>query len=278
MATTVKKHINKSIISSKILVIPLILFFIFLFILPLIKLFWISLNQNGSIGAYQYVLSERVFRSVFLNTLILSIESSFIALVICFPIAYMLVNYSKRKSVGIIGFIMLPFWMSILIRSFAWTVILQKEGIVNQFLALVRISKLSLLYNRFSVLVGIIYVFIPYVVLILYNSFKKIDPLLINTGHSLGANKFENFYKIFLPQALNGIIFSILYVFIVSFGYFITPSLLGGAKDTTISMLVDMDMNQTMNWSQGAALSFLILLTILSILLLGVAFLKKESS
>jgi ABC-type spermidine/putrescine transport system permease subunit I len=271
-----KKILNKS--STKaILILPLLSLFLILFVFPLGKLFWISLNNKGSFDAYRYILSEGFFRKIFLNTVSLSFETAAVSLIICLPLAYILVTARARLASLVLSLVMLPFWMSILVRSFAWTVLLQQHGVINDFLVKIGLARQDLLYNRFSVLIGMIYIFTPYVVLILYNSFRKVDQFLINTGFCLGANKFENLYKVFLPQVKSGIILAFLYVFIISFGYFITPALLGGAKETTISMFIDTDMNQTLNWTQGAALSFLIIAVIFPILAFGAIVMYKRN-
>jgi len=258
------------------LTMPMIILFVFLFVIPLSKLFWISLNENYSFSAYSYIFSQKVFGKVFLNTIIISIEASLITVVVCIPVSYFLIQISRKKAALFIGFLTLPFWMSVLVRSFSWIVLLQHEGVVIKLLNLTGFSSASLLYTRGSVLAGMVYIFVPYVILILYTSFNKVDKNLWFTGFSLGANKTEVFLKVFLPQVVSSIFLSAIYVFIISLGYFITPALLGGAKETTISMLIDIDMNQTLNWAQGAAISFLILGLILPIVFIGAILFNRK--
>lgn len=275
MATQIDKSLHRFSYSGNLLIVPAIGAFFFLFVLPLSKLFWISLNKNGSLSRYSEILSKRVFIDVFVNTVNIAFVVALVTIVVCFPVAYSMRNYKGRKALLLLGLVMLPFWMSILVRSFAWVVVLQKEGILNRCMAFIGVGTQDLLYNRFSVVVGMVYVFIPYVILILYSSFKRVNVWILNTGRTLGTNSFENFYLLFLPQIKNALLFAFIYVFVISLGYFITPALLGGAKETTISMLIDTEMNQTLNWSRGAALSFLVLFVIIPLLAVAVIFFKK---
>lgn len=276
MAASIKKITSTGFITKGLLSLPLIVFFVIFFIIPLLKLFLLSTGDNGGLDIYKGIFAKGVFTPVFLNTAEISFGVSLFALLISFPIAYIIFKRNDRYSFFMLGLIMVPFWMSILVRSFAWIVVLQKQGLINEVLRFFGTSPHSLLYNRFSVLVGMTYVFIPYVVLILYRNFHQTNKFLNNVALSLGANKFESFLRVFLPQTYSAIFFSFLYVFIVSFGYFVTPSLLGGAKETTISMLIDIDMNQTLNWPEGAALSFLILFAIFPIILFALTVTNKN--
>lgn len=124
------------------------------------------------------------------------------------------------------------------------------------------------MYTRTSVILGMVYIFAPYAILILFNRFSKINQNIPITGHSLGASRFETFYLLIMPISINALFFCFLYVFILSMGYFITPALLGGGGELTISMMIDLDMNQTLNWQRGAAASFLLLFTLLPLIIL----------
>jgi putative spermidine/putrescine transport system permease protein len=158
--------------------------------------------------------------------------------------------------------VLLPYWTSILVRSYAWLAILQKGGIINQLLlniGLVR-EPVQLVYNFTGVVCGMTYIMLPYMVLVLYTSLQSIQGQLVLVAQTLGSTRGEAFRRIVLPLSLPGILTGSTLVFILSLGFFITPALLGGRRQITFSMLIDIQMNQLLDWKFGAALSILLLI------------------
>jgi ABC-type spermidine/putrescine transport system permease subunit I len=163
-------------------------------------------------------------------------------------------------------FILIPFWTSILVRSYSWMVLLGKEGIINEALrAMGRTSEpIQLMHTRFAVYVGMIHILLPFMILPLYAVMRGIDRNLLRAAENLGAAPWSVFRRVFLPLSLPGIAAGCLLVFILALGFFITPALLGGQKDVMISMLIEQQVSQ-LKWGFGAMLAFVLLALALGI-------------
>jgi ABC-type spermidine/putrescine transport system permease subunit I len=161
--------------------------------------------------------------------------------------------------------VVLPFFTSIIVRTYAWMVLLGRNGVVNQYLVALGFTDtpLPFLYNQTGVLIGMSYVLLPFLILTAYSVMRGIDPGLIRAAHSLGASRFQAFRRIFLPLSLPGIAGGTLLVFILSLGFFITPALMGGPSDIMIAMLIEREVEFTLNWSFASALAVILLLVTL---------------
>jgi ABC-type spermidine/putrescine transport system permease subunit I len=157
--------------------------------------------------------------------------------------------------------IVLPFFTSIIVRTYAWMVLLGRNGIVNQYLMALHLTDapLPLLYNQAGVVIGMTYVLLPYMVLTVYSVMRGIDPELVRAAHSLGASRLQAFRRVFLPLSLPGIAGGTLLVFILSLGFFITPALMGGPGDMMIAMLIEREVEITLNWAFASALAVVLL-------------------
>jgi ABC-type spermidine/putrescine transport system permease subunit I len=175
-------------------------------------------------------------------------------------------------------FIVFPFCTSLLVRIYAWMVVLGRHGVINSFLLQLGIidKPLSLLYNTFSVTVGMVHFLLPFMVFPIYSVMKGIDKDLIKAANSLGAPPFKTFYKIFFPLSLPGVGAGSLIVFIVSVGFFVTPALLGGRENIVISMLVENQVNVLYNWQFASAIGFVLLILTLILFYISNRFLGVE--
>jgi len=157
--------------------------------------------------------------------------------------------------------VLLPFWTSLLVRTVAWVVLLQKEGVLNSMLLSLSIvnEPLKMIYNRFAVYVAMIHVLLPFMVLPLYSVMRSISPTYLRAASSLGATPWTAFRRVYMPQTLPGIAAGCLMVFIQALGYYITPALVGGADDQMISYFIAFYASKTVNWGMAAALSIMLL-------------------
>ena len=155
----------------------------------------------------------------------------------------------------------LPFFTSIIVRTYAWMVLLGRNGVVNQYLAALGLTErpLPLLYNQAGVLIGMSYVLLPFMVLTLYSVMSGIDPGLVRAAHSLGAERFQAFRRVFLPLSLPGVAGGTLLVFILSLGFFITPPSWEAPRTSMIAMLIEREVEFTLNWSFASALAVILL-------------------
>ena len=217
----------------------------------------------------EYEEFDIVYTIIFFRSVRLALITVFFSLLICYPAALWISNLSIKLRNFFIFLITLPFFASLVVRLFAWMIILKPSGILNQFLIKLKIinEPLQMLFTEGAVIVGMVYILIPFMFLPLYASIEKIDPKLTEASKDLGANKFITFYKITLPLSLPGIIGGSILVFIPSLGNFIVPDLLGGAKVVMIGNLIEQAFINGRNWPFGSALS-MILMTIVVIFLL----------
>jgi putative spermidine/putrescine transport system permease protein len=160
---------------------------------------------------------------------------------------------------------MLPVWTSVLVRAYAWMVLLGRNGVANQLLLSTGLisDPIQLLYNRFSVYVGMVHYMLPYMILPLYTAMKRVDTRLVDAARSAGASRFNAFVLVFIPLTVSGIAAGSLLVFILSLGFYVTPALLGGPADVTFVMLIDRQVNESLNWELAAAMAIVLLMTTL---------------
>jgi len=204
---------------------------------------------------------QAIFVDVFKRTFGVSAVVTLVCLVLAYPVAYLLATVPARLGNLLMILVLLPFWTSVLVRTTAWMVLLQREGIVNGILRRAGIisDPLQLIHNRTGVYIAMTYVLLPFMVLPLYGVMKGVSPLAVRAALSLGASPFAAFRRVYLPQTLPGITAGCLLVFILAIGYYITPALVGGADDQLISYFIAFYTNQTLNWGMAAALGLVLL-------------------
>ncbi|MFN8590649.1 MAG: ABC transporter permease [Thermomicrobiales bacterium] len=206
------------------------------------------------------------FVRVFGITLQIALVTTVVTLLLGYPVAYALSSISVSKANLLMILVLIPFWTSILVRSYSWMVLLGKEGIVNEALLAsgVRSEPLVLLNTRLAVYMGMIHILLPFMILPLYSVMRGIDRNLMRAAENLGAPPGAVFRRIFLPLSLPGVAAGCLLVFILSLGFYITPALLGGQKDVMISMLIQQQISQ-LKWGFGAALALVLLILALGV-------------
>ncbi len=248
--------------------LPAIIFSVIFFCYPLIRIFALSVDgYKFDFVSYAEIFKTTLYLKVIVNTLLISTLITFLCLVLGYPVAYLLSTTTKKKRNILILFVILPLWTSLLVRTYAWMVILQQSGMggqVNQFLLKAGIidEPLTYMYNLFSVSVAMTHVLLPLMILTLYAVMRSINIEILLISRNLGANRFRTFFKIYLPLTLPGIIAGSFIVFMMALGYFITPALIGGRRQTMIAMLIDNQINYLLNWSFGAALSVILLIVV----------------
>ncbi|MCG5242490.1 ABC transporter permease [Azospirillum doebereinerae] len=208
---------------------------------------------------------QAIYLDLFGRTFAIGLGVTTLCLVLGFPVAYLLANLPTAQSNLLMIFVLLPFWTSLLVRTCAWIVILQSEGIVNgslQWLGLID-EPLRLIYNRFGVYMAMTHVLLPFMILPLYSVMRSISPAYMRAAASLGAPPATAFFRIYLPQTIPGIGAGCLLVFILAIGYYITPALVGGAADQMISAFIAFYTTETVNWGLASALGAVLLLSTL---------------
>jgi putative spermidine/putrescine transport system permease protein len=254
------------------LLLPFLSLFALLFLFPLAQLAIVSLTQPApGPGNYVRALTSPVYRNVFGTTLNVAAGVTLVALALGYPTAYVLATGRRRWVTVLWALVLIPFWTSLLVRTYAWMVILGRRGIANQALLGLGVldTPLDLLFNRFSVTVGMVYILLPFMILCLYAAMRGIDTSLLLAAENLGATPLQAFLWVFVPLSLPGVVSGGLIVFISALGYYITPALLGGRTDMMIALLIDDQIMQLFNWGMGAALAFLLLFVTLAVFLVA---------
>lgn len=206
---------------------------------------------------------QRIYIDVLLRTLGISASVTLLCLLLGFPVALLLAQTQGRTADWLMALVLLPFWTSLLVRTAAWVVLLQKEGMINNALIWLGLiaEPLTLIYNRIGVLVAMTHVLLPFMILPLYGVLKGIAPEYMRAAGSLGAPPATAFLRVYLPLAAPGVMAGSLMVFILALGYYITPALVGGGADQMLSNFVAVYTTETGNWGLAAALGLLLLLT-----------------
>ena len=247
-----------------LLLVPAVLVLLTLFVYPLLGIAERSVYKprvGYTVDYYAQIWRVPVYLTVIWRTFQTSALVTLLCLALGYPLAYVLATLRPRMAQLLMIVVVLPFFTSIIVRTYAWMVLLGRNGVVNQYLTWLGVTDepLPLLYNKGGVLIGMTYVLLPYMVLTVYSVMRGIDPAFIRAAHSLGASRWQAFRKVFLPLSLPGIAGGTLLVFILSLGFFITPALMGGPSDVMIAMLIEREVEFTLNWSFASALAVILL-------------------
>ena len=239
---------------------PAMLFLFVLYLLPMIMLLAQSV-EGGTLVHYQKALTDGLYVQVLVDTLLIAAYVSLACLLLAYPVAYFLsIAPGWWATVGII-FVLLPFWTSILVRTYGWMVLLGRNGIINRALldsGLIG-APLPLLNNTAGVLIGMTHVLLPYMIFPLYAVMKRMDRGLLAAAEGMGASGWQVFRRIYFPLTLPGVLAGVTLVYVLSIGFFITPALLGGGKVTMVAVLIEQQVRTFLNWGFAAALSAVLL-------------------
>ncbi len=208
--------------------------------------------------------------SVWMRTLWISFLVTAFCVLLGYPVAYLLANLPLRTSNLLMILVLLPFWTSLLVRTTAWIVVLQTEGVLNDVMMFLGIidERIQLIFNRFGVIVAMTHILLPFMILPIYSVMKTIPPSYARAARSLGATPWTAFWKVYFPQSLPGIGAGGLLVFILALGYYITPALVGGPTDQLVSYFIADHTNRSLNWGLASALGGLLLASVLAVYVL----------
>jgi len=260
---------RRASLTTLLLLLPMLIFLGGCFVVPLGQLMALSFQGKGGVlSSYGELLGSEVFVAVFLNTLRLAVTVTAISVLLAYPTAYLLSRLQGKWLTLALYCVLVPFWISVLVRTFSWMLLLERNGPVNILLMWSGITQqpLKLLFNDFAVHLGMVHVLLPYAVLPIYAAMLKVDDRLLQASDGLGAYGVQTFFRVYLPLTMRGVIAGAIFVFLLSLGFYITPALLGGLHNLTAAMLIDNFVNERLVWSLAAAASFILLAIILAIL------------
>lgn len=241
---------------------PCLLYLAIFYLFPLARLIPLSLAaEDGQLANYIAFFERDVYRVALFRTFWLSLLVTVATIAIGFPLAYFLASRRPSTAQALMFFVLLPFWTSLLVRSYAWVVLLQPNGVINKtFLGLGLIEEpIPLLYNLYGVIIGMTHVLLPFMVMPLYAVLVGIDKSLHAAAASMGARPHQRFLKVTLPLTAPGLAAGSIIVFVLALGFFIIPAILGGSRVLVLATLIEMQVNQLGNWSFAATCALVLL-------------------
>ena len=249
---------------------PAVLFLLLLFVYPtalLVGLSAVDVDGNITVSHYSRLFDQGLYTKVLLITLKVAAWTTVFAIVAGYPVAYLLANVRSSLRNTLIIWVLLPFWTSFLVRTFAWLVLLGRKGAINDLLIAVGILDypIKIIYNFTGVMIGMVHALMPLCVLTMLAVMENIDTNLTKAAGTMGARRGQSFWRIYFPLSLPGVAAGGLLIFVTSLGFFITPALLGGARDTMIVQLIMFQIDSMLNWGFAGAISMLLLGTVLLI-------------
>jgi ABC-type spermidine/putrescine transport system permease subunit I len=255
-----------------LLAIPAGIFLLVFFLAPLLQMSARSFTEPADAGFSNYAkfFDQDAYVRVLTNTFWIAILSTAACLVVGYPFAYLMTVVPGRIAGLLAIAVLLPFWSSLLVRTFAWQVLLRDTGLINSFLLNLGIisEPLELIRTTAAVIIGMSHILLPFMVLPLWAVMRRIDPEYGRAAANLGASPMRSFFRVFLPLSMPGVLAGCLLVFVLALGFYITPALLGGLRDQMISQLIVQQVQQRLDWGFGAAMSVLLLaITLLALFL-----------
>ena len=249
---------------STLLAAPYSVWAIGFILIPLVLvIFYAFTDKTGSFTLDNIIA---ISESTNLKALGLSVMLSFISTIIClllaYPLAMILATLGVNQSSFMVFIFILPMWMNFLLRTLAWQTLLEKTGVINSILTFLNLPTLNIINTPSAIVLGMVYNFLPFMVLPIYNTLFKIDSNVINAAKDLGANNIQTFTRVIFPLSLPGVISGITMVFVPALTTFVISDLLGGAKILLIGNVIEQEFKQANNWNAGSGLSFVLMIFI----------------
>jgi len=243
--------------------VPAALLFICVFAVPVGEIAtWSVRDDSGwTLSHFQTALGAGPYRTILISTLKLSLVVAVACTVVGYPVAYFLADRPQRQQRLLLLFIMTPLWVSVLIRTYSWIVLLGREGLVNSLFRFLGIADapLHLLYTRGAVYAAMIQVLLPIAILTMFSAMTSINRSLMSAARILGASPWRAFIAVFLPLSVGGAASAAVLTFVLALGFFITPALVGGPKDAMIANVIAQQISETLDWGLGSALGMALL-------------------
>ncbi len=252
-------------LSQRLLASPYLAWAAIFIIVPLCMVFYYGFTDKTgafTISNLTAIMSAEHAKALWLS-LALSFISTIICLVLAYPLAMILSNMNVSQNSFIVLIFILPMWMNFLLRTLAWQTLLEKTGVINNILTFLHLPTLNIINTPYAIILGMVYNFLPFMVLPIYNSLTKIDANVIDAAKDLGANNLQTFFKITLPLSVPGVISGITMVFIPALTTFVISKLLGGSKILLIGNVIEEEFTQTGNWHLGSGLSIVLMIFII---------------
>ena len=252
-----------------LLVAPALVMMLVFYLYPLTRVLWISVTDpTPGLDNYARLFTSASIHNMLLTTARICSITTVITLLLAYVVSYVLTHASTAVQRWMFLGILLPLWISVLVRAFAWVALLRREGIVNNALLSAGIIEepLALIWNELGIIIGMVHYMLPFGILPLYANMRDIDRRVISAARGLGATRFQSFWRVFLPLSLPGIIGAGVLVFIFSLGFFVTPAILGGGKTLMIAEYISVQILDIVRWGVGTMLASTLIIVIFVLL------------
>lgn len=278
-----KNHIRLGLL---IFLTPVLLWLVLLIVIPHIELLLMSLQGKNDMGDtvwtlanYHHFFTEEIYWYTFVRTALYAITVTILTFLVTFPVAFYITKVASRRLTGFLTILLLmPFWVSELVRVYGWMILLRESGVINHLLIGAGIinTPVEMLYNDVSMLMGLVYTSMLFMAVPLISSLEGLDDSLIEAAHDLGASPFTIFFRIVIPYAAPGITSGSIVVFMLALGNYLTPTLMGGKNSLWFTEQIYNEFIASFNWNQGAAFGFLLLLLSSLIIWIGLKLSKQD--
>jgi len=260
---------------------PAILLILVILVIPVGWLFYVSfIGADGtfSLENYERMLERKSYARIFQTTFEVSFLTTGLCILIGYPLAYFIAGLPNRIANLCLITVLLPFWTSLLVRTYAWLVLLQKRGLVNEWAISLGLwdEPIKMVHNMTGTLIGMVHIMLPFLILPVYGAMKAIDRDLMKAASNLGASPRRAFWTVYFPLTLPGLFAGALMVFILCLGFFVTPAVLGGGKVIMVSMKIVSNIELFVNWGAASALGVVLLMATMVILWVASRFLNLE--
>jgi len=252
-----------------LLILPALLLLLVFYIGPILQVLAISVTEpEPGLGNYERIFTSESVQRVIITTLRICLITTVLALLLGYGIAYTITLASPRAKGWWILAVLVPLWISVLVRAFAWVTLLRRQGLVNNTLihAGVITEPLPLVWNEFGIIVGMVHYMVPFAVLPMLASMREIDPRLLAAARGLGASRGQVFRQVFLPLSKPGILAACVLVFIFSLGFYITPAILGGGKTLMVAEWISLQILDLIRWGLGTMMATMLIFAIIATL------------
>ena len=250
---------------NRLMAVPYLFWSAAFIIIPLCMIFYYGLTDRSGAFTFENVaaISSPEHMKALITALVLSLISTVVCLALAYPLAMILAGRHVSQQSFIVLIFILPMWMNFLLRTLAWQTLLEKTGVINSVLSFFGLPTLNIINTPGAIILGMVYNFLPFMVLPIYNTLAKIDDNVINAARDLGADNYQTLTKILLPLSVPGIVSGITMVFVPALTTFVISNLLGGSKILLIGNVIEQEFTKGSNWNLGAGLSMVLMIFIL---------------
>ena len=291
MSTSTYDHVNERELKNHAtkerrvllgLTSPAVLCVLTIMVIPVAWLFYLSFigsDGNFSLEHYQRMLDSKSYARIFFTTFKVSLLTTVICVFIGYPLAYFLSQLPTRVANICMLSVLLPFWTSLLVRTYSWLVLLQRKGIINQVGMDMGFwdEPLKLVHNLSGTLIGMVHIMLPFLILPLYASMKSIPQDYMKASSNLGATPTQSFWQVFFPLSMPGLMAGSLIVFILSLGFFVTPAILGGGKVIMVAMQITSNIELFFDWGAASALGVVLLVMTFTVLFIASKLMRLDN-